>query len=174
MVGRLVFTLAGTRDRSVLVLHREREYIVDRPDRILEALLGTRLEPETLLAILTGCVTLEEDASASRLGDVVEIVTPGARLYLEASGTRWLPRLAFRAGVQIDFTAFDSLWPSEIRVWTEPGSEPAAALRFRIDTVQVNTFTLPEEAFAVEVPEEATLVDLEALRRAVSRKGPSD
>ncbi len=175
MVGRRVFTLAGTPERSVLLLHREREFVVERADQILGALLGPKLEPDTLLAILTGCVTFEQEATeTSRLGDVLEVVTNRARLYLERTGGRWLPRLAFTAGVQVDFTAFDGLWPSEIRVWTDPGSEPAAALRLRIDTVEVNNFTFPEAAFVVDVPDDAAPVELEALRRAVRRKGPTD
>jgi hypothetical protein len=175
MVGRRVFTIAGTRERSVLLLHRERQYVVERAGRILGALLGPELDPETLLAILTGCVTFEQEATeVSRLGDFLEVVTSRARLYLRPDGSRWLPRLAFTAGVQVDFTRFEGLWPSELRVWTEPGGEPAAALRLRIDTVQVNSFAFDERAFSVDVPDDAELVDLEALRRAVSRKGPAD
>ena len=48
MVGRRVFTLAGTRERSVLLLHRERQYVVARAGRILGALLGPELEPGML------------------------------------------------------------------------------------------------------------------------------
>ena len=172
LVGRLVFTLAGSADRATLVLHRDREFAIDRPERILEALFGARLAPVDLLAILTGCVSFDEATAASRLGDLVEIAVGSARVYLQPSQGRSRPHLALTAGMQVDFTAFDARWPTEIRVWTDPGADPAAELRLRIDTVTVNDFTLPDAAFTVDVPAGATEIEVAALRRAVSRKGP--
>jgi hypothetical protein len=172
MLGRLFYTMAGAPDRAVLLLHREREYVADRPDQILERMLGARLAPGDLLAILTGCVTFDRDlVAASRFGEWLEIETAGARIYLRSAGARWQPRLAFTANVQVDFTAFDGLWPREIRVWTAPGADPAAELRLRIDSVHVNDFTLPEDAFTVDIPAGATPIALDALRQAVNGKG---
>ena len=172
-LGRLVFTLAGTPDRATLVLHREREFVIGRPDRILGALFGAEVAPVDLLAILTGCVSFDGAVTgASRVGDLVEITIGPARVYLQRVQGRLRPRLAFTAGLQADFTAFDARWPTEIRLWTEAGAAVPAELRLRIDAVATNDFTLPEAAFTVEVPAGATEVDVEALRRAVSRKGP--
>jgi hypothetical protein len=131
-----------------------------------------QLAPADLLAILTGCVTPDRDVvEASRLGSWVEIATADARVYLQATGGRWRPRLAFTANVQVDFGTFEGLWPREIRVWTLPGAEPAAELRLRIDSVHVNDVVLLDEAFAVDIPAGATPTSLNALRQAVNRGG---
>jgi len=174
MVGRRVFTLAGRPDRAVLLFHREREFIVERADRILEKLVGTPLEPVDLLAVLTGCGTsVLEPVETWRVGDLVEVVTSRARVWLESSRGGWRPRLATTAGLQVDFVRFVGLWPEEVRVWTDPGAEVDAQLRLRVDSIEVNSFTLPDQAFEVELPPGATSIDLGDLRGTVGRKGSS-
>jgi len=174
MIGRRVFTLAGRPDRTVLLLHREREFVVGPADRILEALVGTKLAPADLLAILSGCITSDEVAETWRVGDLVEVVTGRARVYLGRTPGGWRPRIAFTAALQVDFAAFEGLWPSEIRIWSAPAADVPAELRLRIDTVQVNGFTLPDQAFSVDVPADASPIEIDALRGAVNRKGTSN
>ncbi len=175
MVGRRVFTLAGTPDRVVLLLHREREFAVDRADRVLEALVGTKLEPADLLAILTGCATSDRaPLETFAVGKFTEVVTSRGPVYLEQSSGGWRPRLAFTAGLQVDFRVFEGRWPREIAVWTTGEASRAAELRFRIESVEVNSFTLSAEALEVDVPSGFAQVELDAVRQAVSRKGVDD
>jgi hypothetical protein len=171
-LGRSVFTLAGGPDRATLVLHRERQFVVDRADRILETLVGTPFGSERLLAVLTGCVSLARDvADAAAIGDLLEVVTGDARVYLKAAGAIWLPRLGFTSGVQIDYRQYAAGWPAFVSVWTEPGAAEPAALHLRIDQIQVNSFAVSDRMFEVEIPAGATEVGLDALRRSAFRGG---
>ena len=50
------FVLAGTGDRATLLLPRDKRVLHARADDIVEALVGLKLGPEQLLAMLAGCV----------------------------------------------------------------------------------------------------------------------
>lgn len=165
-LGRLLFTLAGSTERAVLVLHREQEFVVDRAERIVEALLGVAFDPARLLVVLAGCATAAGATGASLVGDVLEIVTGDARVYLERQQDQWRPRLAFTAGMQVDYAARQGGWPSDVRIWGEAGADPRVELRVRIDTVLVNA-AIPDQAFAIDVPAGAREISLDDLRRAV-------
>ncbi len=165
-LGRLLFTLAGSTDRAVLVLHREQEFVEDRAERILEALLGVTFDPARLMAVLSGCATAGEATAASRIGDVLEIETGDARVYLDETQGRWLPRVAFTAAMQVDYAARQGGWPSDVRIWSESGADAGVELRVRIDTVVVNV-VIPDQAFSIDPPPGAKQVSLDDLRRAV-------
>ncbi|HSF99929.1 MAG TPA: hypothetical protein VLA20_02325, partial [Vicinamibacterales bacterium] len=96
------------------------------------------------------------------------------RVYLEQSSGGWRPRVAFTAGLQVDFGVFEGRWPREIGIWTTGESSRAAELKFRIESVEVNSFTLPAEALEVDVPPGFAQVELDAVRQAVGRQGAGD
>jgi hypothetical protein len=163
-VGQRIFDLAGRPDRATLVLYREERHDVDHADLILEALVGIRVGPERLLAMLTGCVSTSDTVvRAERHGDLLEIDTGDGRVFLRRRDQQWQPRAGFVEGVEVDFVRIAGGWPQEINVFTEPGRSPEASLRVVLENLQIN-LPLNPAAFDLAVPENSVPITLEELR----------
>lgn len=163
-LGQRLFDLAGGADPATLVLYREDRYTVGPAMDILEALVGIRLGPERLLAILTGCVTRSDVViRAAWHDDVLEVDTGDARVFLRWRDGRWQPRASFVDGLEVDFTRIVGGWPQEVNLQTGPGQSPQASLRVILEDVQINVDLNPA-AFDLAVPETAVFITLDELR----------
>ena len=163
--GQLLFRLGGTTDEATLLLRDQNRVVTARPNEILEALIGVPVEPQRLLAIVTGCVTMTESIDrAVRHNDVLEVVTSDASVYLTAAGTGWHVRAARFANIAVDYFAFERGLPRDLRIATTGTTGPAVTLDLRVQAIQTNA-SLDPTLFRVTIPEGATPISIEELRR---------
>jgi hypothetical protein len=160
--GRPVFVIAGNAERATL-LSRDNHVLTARADDILDAFVGLRLGPSTLVPILAGCGTLDEPSGDPiRFTDILSFGTAGKRIFV-SSGV--VPRVvaAETAGWLIDYPG-DAIPPNTIRIRSVPGREPAIDLTVGVSQLELNA-RLPPAAFTLVVPPGAqplTLADLRA------------
>jgi hypothetical protein len=163
--GQSVFILAGSADRTTLLLPRDGRYVVAPAADILEALIGTRIEPRRLLALLTGCGGLETSmTSAVRYGDEIAVATSEGRVFLAERKSAWEVVAADTTGVIVEYPeAAGGSPPRRLRLSSTPGRTPAIELSLSTNQVELNG-ALPATAFAVQVPANATPLTLGDLR----------
>ncbi len=163
--GSPLFRLGGTADRATLWLPRERRVVTDTPSRILGALVGIDVEPERLLAILSGCGTADRAAvRADRLGELLRVTTASAVAYIDRSTGAWRLRAVEGHGLLVDYRAFDDEgWPSTIGIRTAGTDEPSVDLSLDVGVRVINP-ALGPLVFQVRVPSDAVPASVDDLR----------
>jgi hypothetical protein len=135
------------------------------PDEILNALVGVRLGPDDLLAVLVGCVQSGADAVAGRAYGAdwlaVELAS-GATIYLHQQNGRWRIVAGRHQGLEVDYTAFGPERPTQVVL---RGAD--LNLMLTLSQVEVNGDLSREQLVAVKVPPGLTPITLDELRRAV-------
>jgi hypothetical protein len=163
--GQLLFRLGGTTDTATLLLRDPNRVVTARPDEILDALIGVPVEPARLLAIVTGCVSTAESIDrAVRHGDVLEILTADATLYLTPAAAGWQTRAGRFRDVTVDYFAYDRGLPRELRLATTGATGTAVTLDLRVQAVQTGG-DLDAALFRVTIPEGAAPISIDELRR---------
>jgi hypothetical protein len=171
VLNRLVFTLAGSTDRALLRLEREREYVVDRAGAILDVLLGTDLGADRWMAVVTGCGTVSATmVDAARVGALVQVSTPDGQVYLGRTGAMWRPEAAITSGFEIEYRMFAGPWPADIRLWSQPQAPARVELRIGIENVVVDV-PIADEAFATDPPDGWQRVEIVNMRRGIRAGG---
>jgi hypothetical protein len=166
--GRPVFTLVVRDGMATLVLNRDRRVVRDAPPAALvEALTGVALGPDELRAALAGCgVGVEEVSSGqSYPGDWVAIQGSQSKSWLRRVGGSWRLVANARDALEVRYDEFASGRPSVVRVRSTPAQGASTDLTLRLSQVDINV-TLGPEVFQVEVPDDATPLSLQELRRA--------
>jgi outer membrane lipoprotein-sorting protein len=165
--GKPVFILVADGGRGTLVLPRDDRVLRDAPpDRIVEALAGVRLGPETLLAVVTGCgLSVAEPAGGRAFANGWTAVSlPGGTAYLQQAGGVWEVAAATSGPLTVTYADYSGGRPATIRLRAEsPGAN--ADITLRLSDVETNT-PLHPKVFDVEIPERAVPLTLEELRRA--------
>jgi hypothetical protein len=136
-----------------------------RAEDILGALTGVSLAPADLMAILSGCVTPMPRAVGGRLhanGWASIDLDGGAMVYLQRQGTVWQVRAARRAGWQIEYPAWQGMFPQVVRLRSD---DPRTIVDVSATVSQLETnVALEAAAFTVDVPAGATELGLDELR----------
>lgn len=160
--GTQQFRLSGTASAAMIWLRDGNRVARGPAAAIVEALVGARLGPDRLLAILSGCLATDLSVTqAARYGDRLAIVTPDTRVFLRETDNVWRVEAAEFDGVIAQYDAFDAGWPTAIVMRSAPG-EPA---EFRL-TVRVTNWRqglVAPAVFAPPVPAGAVEVGLEEL-----------
>jgi len=143
-----------------------------RAEEILGALTGVALAPADLQAILGGCVTPMPRAVGGRLhqnGWASIDLDGGATLYLQRQGTAWQLRAAKRAGWQIEYPAWQGMFPQVVRLRSDAqaGGVDVSATISQLET----NVDLDASAFMVNVPPGTTDMTLDELREAGPLRG---
>lgn len=163
--GQLVFRLGGNADNAVLLLRDPVRTVAARPDDILESLIGVKVGPERLLAIVAGCVTRDDVVGrAFRHDRLLEIVAGDVTVYLEPAGASWRVRAGRFDDVLVDYGAIVDGTPRDVRIQSAAAGRPAVSLDLRVQVVQTNA-TLDAALFRVNVPDDAAPISLDELRR---------
>jgi hypothetical protein len=167
-MGQPLFQLGGTAERATLWLREGNRVVTGPAAEMVEALIGVRLGPERLLAIVSGCVTGDAAAATGeRVGDLLAVTTGDTVVYLEAIEGRWRPRAGFFDRVAVDYQRYEAALPRQIAIASQPGHEPEVALTIRVEgDLRVNPALDPAQVFTVRVPDGAVAASLEALRAA--------
>jgi hypothetical protein len=163
--GAPVFILVADGQRGSLLLSRERRVVRDAaPEEILNALIGVRLGPDDLRALLTGCVKAAADAkSALAYGPdwlAVELAS-GGTIFLNRSSGAWRIVAGRYGGLEVDYPAFEGNRPSQI---TLRGAE--LNLGLALSQVELNGDLPRDQLVALKIPEGVTPLSLDELRRA--------
>jgi hypothetical protein len=160
------FVLAGTGARATLLLPRDKRVLTARADDIVEALVGLKLGPKQLLAVLAGCVDQSAQVSeAQRFGDLIAVTTPAGRVFLREGPGGWRVAAAATGTLIVDYQKLAGLWPSQVRITTAAGATPALDLSIGLSQVEING-QLDASIFSPNVPVDATPLTLQQLRDA--------
>jgi hypothetical protein len=163
--GSPVFILVADGLRGTLLLSRERRVVHDAPpEEILNALVGIRLGPDDLRALLSGCVKSSAEPTVARAygADWLAVdLAAGGTIYLRRAGTSWRIIAGRYGGLDVDYAAFEGARPSQVVL---RGTDLNLALN--LNQVEINS-DLPRDALvALKIPEGVAPLSLEQLRKA--------
>ena len=163
MFGSTVLRLGGTSANATLVL-RDNRVFTGAIGAIVEALVGVRLEPDRLLAVLAGCISTSSEATAgTRQAAVAEVSTSDAVVFLAEDASGWRPRAGVFDQMLVDYRRSQDGYPRDIRITSEPGRSTAVDLRIEVRDPEINpVFTGAE--FRVAPPRDAVPASLDDLR----------
>lgn len=165
--GAPIFILAADPDRTTLLLPRDNRVVTGvPPDDVLEALVGVRIAPADLLAVLSGCIRALAQPSGGRdYGRAAGIELPDGTLWLRKRGEVWRMWAGTWNGLTIEYTGDQGSRPSQISIRTEAAAGSRATdIGLAVSQVETNV-TLGPEAFTVEIPSGAQPMDLDELRQ---------
>ena len=163
--GAPVFILVADGRRGTLLLARDRRVVRDAaPEDILNALVGIRLGPDDLRAMLTGCVRAAAEATRARSygTDWLAIdLAAGGTVYLHRSDDTWRIVAARYGGLEIDYPAFQGEHPSQVVL---RGADLNLVLA--LNQVEVNGELARDELVALKIPDGVAPLSLDELRTA--------
>jgi hypothetical protein len=163
--GAPVFILVADGVRGTLLLARDRRVVQDAaPEEILNALVGIRLGPDDLRAMLTGCVRSAADATTARAygTDWLAIdLAAGGTVYLRRSDGVWRIVAGRYGGLEIDYPAFQGDRPSQVVL---RGADLSLVLA--LNQIEVNGELPRDQLVALKIPDGVAPLSLEQLRRA--------
>jgi hypothetical protein len=163
--GAPVFILVADGPRGTLLLARERRVVQDAaPEEILNALVGIRLGPDDLRAMLAGCVRSESDATAARAygPDWLAVdLAAGGTAYLRRVANAWRVVAGRYGGLEIDYPAFQGDRPSQVVL---RGNDLDLALG--VNQAEVNGDLPRDQLVTLKIPEGVAPLSLEELRKA--------
>ena len=166
--GRPVVTLAGTADRATYLLHRDNRVVSARADEIVETIVGVKVGPDRLLAVLAGCaVRVLELEKGARFERRLAVTTTDGTVYLEQRAGAWQTTAAILDALIISrYERQGSAFPTSLQIDATAG-RASSRIRIRgIEQLEVNAnlqaavFDPPAGAAA------ATPMTLEELRAA--------
>ncbi|MEO7191151.1 MAG: hypothetical protein ABI051_08855 [Vicinamibacterales bacterium] len=162
-----VFALGGDLTSATLFLNGDNRVVVAPPAEIIEAVVGLRLDPQRLLALLSGCVSTSAEAQgAVRRGRIVEVSTRDAVVFLDADGAGLRPRAGRFDGLTVEYRRFDaSHYPRQLAIASAPGRSPEINVTLDVRDLDINP-SFDGREFVVIPPATAVPASLEDLRAA--------
>ena len=162
-VGGPVFILAADGPSATLLLPRDRRVLRDAPpEEILHALVGARLGPDDLRAVLAGCVSASgEPISARSHGtDWVTVdLSMDTRLFLRREAGNWRVVAGRRSGLDVEYLTFAAEHPREIHI-----RNPDLSLTIDVSQLEVNAELSRDLLTAVKIPAGVSPISLDELR----------
>ena len=163
--GAPVFILVADGMRGTLLLARERRVVLDAPpEEILNALVGVKLRPDDLRAVLAGCVRAASDSRGARAYGpdwlAVELAA-GGTIYLQRAGSAWRIVAGRFEGLEIDYAAFQGDRPSQIVL-----RGPDLSLALALSQVDLNGELPRDQLIALKIPDGVAPLSLEQLRKS--------
>lgn len=166
--GRPIFILVGRGENGLLLLPRDRRFLSGEPPAaIVDALTGVRLTAGELRAVVSWCGLGVVEPSSGRAyeGGLVALDTGASTTWLRNADGTWRPFGTVRGPIEIRYEEFTGAYPTRIRIRTAPGGSAAQTdLTLRASDVDLN-IELGPEVFREEIPEDATPITLDELRR---------
>jgi hypothetical protein len=158
-----VFVLRGSADEATIVLPRDGRVATGSAEAILDALVGIPLSPARLLAVLTGCVSIQPAVDmAEQIGSMGRVRTEDAEVYLVRTAEGWRVRAGAFDGFTVDYRRFASGGPADIAIRSTAGRHPAVDLSLRV--VVVETTPRAPSVFVPVVPSGAERITIDVLR----------
>jgi hypothetical protein len=161
--SQLAFRMGGTAERSTLFLPADNRVVIAPASDIVDALVGVRVTPERLLALLGGCMTRSDVVTrAARHEALLEVSTADATVFLEQRAGSWVVRAAAADGLTMQYRRSDDRI-RDIVLESAPGSGSDVSLVLRIKEIDRAPSLVPA-MFAVAVPDDARAITVEELR----------
>ena len=163
--GAPMFILVADGAKGTLLLTRERRVVADAaPEEILNALIGIKLGPDDMRAMLTGCVKAAAEPTGARAygTDWIALdLTGGGTIYLRRVERAWRIVAGRYGGLEIDYPEFQGDRPSRV-VLRGAGLSLALAL----NNVEINGVLEREQLVALKIPDGVAPLSIEQLRKA--------
>jgi hypothetical protein len=163
--GAPVFILVADGNHGTLLLSRERRVVQDAaPEEILNALIGVRLGPDDLRAMLAGCVRAAAESTGARAygADWLAVdLAAGGTVYLRRMGNAWRIVAGRYGGLEVDYAAFQGDRPSHVVL---RGAD--LNLGLSVNQVEVNGDLPRDQLVALTIPDGVAPLSLEQLRKA--------
>lgn len=167
--GPPAFILVSTGSDATLLLPRDPAVLEgERPEAIIDALVGIPLAPATLHRILAGCgpAASTPAAGVSFAGGWLRVDgEDGTSTWLQQDQAgRWTIRAGRADALLVEYEERAGGLPRRIRLELEQAAPPTE-LRLHVAEADLNV-PLGDDAFQVKVPPAATAITLAELRRA--------
>jgi hypothetical protein len=163
--GAPVFILVADGSRGTLLLSRDRRVVRDADvAEMLDALIGLRLVPDDLRAVLSGCVKAAADPASARAygADWMSVeLASGGTVYLNRTSGAWRIVAGRYGGLEVDYPEFAGGRPSRIVL---RGTD--LNLGLALSQVEINGELPRDQLVAVKIPEGVTPLSIEELRKA--------
>jgi outer membrane biogenesis lipoprotein LolB len=163
-----IFVLVANDRGATLLLNRDRRVVRDaRAEEILDALIGIKLTPDDLQALITGCVVPEPRATGGRQhgsGWISIELDGGTTLYLQRARDVWRLRAARRGDWVIEYPAWQAGSRFPPQLWISTSGPVPVDLRAAIDDVETDVDVMDAD-FTVPIRDEAPMT-LEELRES--------
>lgn len=158
------FRLAGTDAAATLLLPRDKRVLTAPAGDIVEALVGVKLPPKALMAIVSGCVNDAASASdGEQFGALRAVTAGGDRVFLSNASGAWRVAAGQTSGWLVDYPSYSGGWPSRIRLTSLAGRSPHVALTIAASQIDVN-HDLPAGNFTLAAPDGYAPLTIEDLR----------
>jgi hypothetical protein len=166
--GAPAFILAASGGKGTLLLPRDPAILEgERPDAILDALIGVNLAPDALLAILAGCpVSGGEPVAGFAFGEElvrVDLAEGGSAFLRGEEDGDWVLLSSVSGPLRVDYSDRSPRASGQLHLWVDAPS--AVDLRLQVAGADINV-ALGPEAFEVNVPARAVPITLDELREA--------
>jgi hypothetical protein len=163
--GTPVFILVADGARGTLLLSRDRRVVQDAaPEEILNALVGIRLGPDDLRAMLSGCVRFAGEPTTARAygADWLAVdLAAGGTVYLRRTDNAWRIVAGRHDGLEIDYPAFQGARPSQVVL-----HGPDLSLVLTLNQIETNGDLPRDQLVALKIPDGVDPLSLEQLRAA--------
>lgn len=158
------FRLAGTDANATLLLPHDKRALTARADEIVAALVGVKLTPKALTAIVSGCVNDATSATnGEQFGTLRGVTAAGDHLFLTNANGTWRVAAGQTADWLVDYQSYKGAWPSRLTLTSLPGQSPVVTLTISASQIDIN-HDLPAASFALDIPAGYTPLTLEELR----------
>lgn len=153
-------SMAGPSTGLTLLMHRSGQVVRGPADDVVEALIGARLSPATLLSALTGCVAADTAVTRSeKVGAFARLTVPDGVVYLRQRSGAWELAASELGDLVIDYRRLVDGWPREIVIRQAPG----VALGLQVVEFERNP-ELTSGLFQLSVPASFADMSVEQLR----------
>ena len=163
--GSPVFILVADGSTGTLLLLRDRRVLQEAPpEEILNALVGIRLGPDDLRAVLSGCVRADAEATGGRAhgADWMSVdLASGGTVFLQRRNGAWRIVAGRYGGLEIDYPAFQGDRPAQVVL---RGTDLNLVLG--LEQVEVNGELPRDQLVAVTIAPGLSPLTLEELRRS--------
>jgi hypothetical protein len=163
--GSPAFILAADGSRGTLLLPRDHRILQNAaPEDILNALIGVKLGPDDLRAVLSGCVKADARPTSGREygPDWLSVdLESGGTLYLQRQAGRWRVVAGRYGGLDIEYPQFTVEQPSQIVIRAEN-----ANLTVGVSQLEVNGDLARDALVAIKIPAGLQPMTVEQLRDA--------
>jgi hypothetical protein len=174
--GNPAFILVADGERGRLLLARDHRMLEGAPpEDILDALVGVKLAPDDLRALLTGCLRASPEPTGARAFDADWIVVDlegGGTMYLHrGADASWRVVAGAYAGLSVQYGELVAGVPSQVRITSSgsSGRQQTVDVILGVSQVELNEVAPRDQLVALVIPPGTAPITLQELRESYHR-----